>query len=365
MVINGINFQSGQPVKCKIKGVSITGKIHIAGEEGRAWICHPNSSLSGNESPNLWGFPYSWIFRYRDGELSDDVSDIVAIEIDGIQWKVTTMSQEFTFLLQQLFSSRELQIAFNTVLEPFENFNEVQMSDKPGFLLLKGFAKTENGVFPKKVEIKLSRYLKKISDSYVSFLAKKDKVAEAVFTEPVIESIYNKFVAYANGDFLKLRFLSGSEIDYGYNVDNYARNLGTVSKSCMTNKFEFFDIYRQNKNCRLAILESENGVEARCLVWETEEGTYYDRIYSTYDWLADVMQNKLNAMNFKNLCSINLAKITLEHNAFAQYPYIDSFRFQLKGTNDFYKTNDVDLLPKGKYKVYCNTGGTWANHECR
>lgn len=133
----------------------------------------------------------------------------------------------------------------------------------------------------------------------------------------------------------------------------------------MSNKIDFLDIYRNNENCKLAVLESGSGVEARCLVWEEGDVTYFDRIYYTYDWIAKSLEKKLTDMGFANIKSKTLTKITLSNWNFEYYPYIDSFRFQLKGTNDFYQTTDLNNLPKGEYRVYCQTGGSFANHEVR
>lgn len=365
MIINGITFVSGQPVNCRIKGRKISGVIHVSSEQERAWICHNIESFCGNASPNMWGYPFSWIFRFSDGEFTDDVSDIEPVQIDEIEWKATSMPQEFRYVLEQIMTTRELQIAFNTKLTPFENFDVVEKSDKAGFIVLKGSCETDNGNFAKKVEIKLSRYLKKISDSYVKFMKQHNKDVQPLFSDPVIESIYNKLVAYSNGELLKLRLLSGTDINYGYKSDNYAKQIGTISKSCMSNKIDFLDIYRNNENCKLAVLESGSGVEARCLVWEEGDVTYFDRIYYTYDWIAKSLEKKLTDMGFANIKSKTLTKITLSNWNFEYYPYIDSFRFQLKGTNDFYQTTDLNNLPKGEYRVYCQTGGSFANHEVR
>ena len=130
----------------------------------------------------------------------------------------------------------------------------------------------------------------------------------------------------------------------------------------MNDDFEFLEIYKANSCCKLAILKSKSGIEARCFVWQIEDKYYFDRIYSTLDWIETYMKQVLIAEGIIELRSLPFLKITLSKKSFSSFPYIDSFRFHHRGTNDFYYIGDesTSRLPKGNYRVFNRTDGSYS-----
>ena len=89
--------------------------------------------------------------------------------------------------------------------------------------------------------------------------------------------MHNKFVTFQSNDNCLITFLSGEKILEGYNRKNYyGEDGGTLHKSCMTNKFNFLNLYTHNPNqIKLAVIYINDKVAARCFVWTTIDGKQY------------------------------------------------------------------------------------------
>jgi len=108
-----------------------------------------------------------------------------------------------------------------------------------------------------------------------------------------IEDLVNNFKTTMDilKDQLKLfRIIEGKDIkEIGYQRNNYAKNAGTLSQSCMTNGDDngtrSCDLYVKNpESVRLIVLKDikdENKIRGRALLWKSDEGEYYmDRVYT-------------------------------------------------------------------------------------
>lgn len=371
MLINGIEFQVGQPIKCLIKNTPVDGAIFFDPSiyYDRCWICHNDPEFDGSPSPNKLGFNFSWVFRVGG---NSDVTNLIPLQYEGLMTISRVLSDKLSYLLNNIIDKRRYLIAFFCSLEPFEAFTDILDSEKPGYIILKGSFKRIDAVQKeqtiarsrttiKKIEIKLSRYLKKMSDAYIKHLEDSSGAAvEPLFTDSEIETIYNKFVGACNCDNFTLEFLSGDDIDFGYKSKNYSRLCGTLGKSCMSDKIDFLDIYRKNQNCSLAVLKISNLVDARCIVWEINGVKFFDRIYSTYDWIEQTMRKKLKDSGCKPLSEENFIEIRLDNYQFEYYPYLDSFRHNLDGTNRFFYFTEDGKMPRGYYKYFGSTQGSYA-----
>ena len=350
---NGYTIHHGQMIDCRINGFSVQGAIYIL-RSTRAWICHNIKSLDGDESPNRFGFKHSWVFN---PQIIHDVKNLRPLFSEKIKYKETIIDCDFEYLLEQLISGEKFNIAFYRSLKPFDEYTRVLRSTKPGYIVLQGKFTNGEKKTTKSVEIKLSRYLKKMSDAYVESQNSVGETVNSVFTDSEIEQIYNKFVGYSSGEDFTLEFLSGDDINFGYTSKNYAKKIGTLGKSCMSDKIEFLDIYRNNKNCSLAVLKVADSIDARCLVWEINGVKYFDRIYYTVEWVGEAMRKKLTDAGCQSV--IRLAdgtEIILEKNQFNFYPYMDTFKYHLEGTNRFFNYLS-DKQPKGIYRHYGTTVG--------
>lgn len=87
--------------------------------------------------------------------------------------------------------------------------------------------------------------------------------------EREIEKFTQVLTAYQSPDSTNLRLVSGDEIKYWYDSDNYySEKEGSLGKSCMAN-VQFFDLYAENPDvCKLLILTQKEKLIARALVWK-------------------------------------------------------------------------------------------------
>lgn len=365
MLYNGFVFQSGDKITCYISNSFIEGTIHIYDE--RMWICHDEPKFDGDRSDVLYGHNFSWTFhKISHNRLSDDVTHLMPL-LQYVKSKDVTIDARLNKIFSAIMDRNTVTRTFYFKLKPFEDFCNIEYSDNPGFIILNGTVKTKNGSFKKKVEIKLSRYLKKISDSYCALLKEQNFEPVIIFNDSQIEKIYNSFVAFQSGEYFKLEILRGDEIDKGYIKDNYSSVVtGTIHNSCMSDRIHYLDLYKKNDNVALAVLKSPNGIEARCLLWTLENGqTYYDRIYFSFEWIYNVMIEKLKKMSYLSLIDENTgdkinARIKIENADFQYYPYLDSFSIYSPETKYLY-CYDMSKLPKGRYRKYQRTDGSFSN----
>jgi hypothetical protein len=353
MKIRSFVFTPGMPVVCTFSGgEKIVGKFHTdSGNLG--FICHDDPTRDGTCGESKHGHRFSWAFRYN--EETDVLSeDIVSIEpmIGSVkeEIKISPSLLEFVRLAPMPYS---LHTIFAAKVKPFENFAEYDLADKPGFITLKGSVKTENGVFEKKVEVKISRFVKTVSDK----LCESTGIPHWAIKDQTIEEVNNLLVAHQSGGMFTLEVLSGNDILEGYTGKNYSKSgRSTLHKSCMTDKLGFLKLYTENQCVKLAVLRSPLGIEARCLLWDTEDGFIHDRVYYSQDWISEVMSTKLQKMGYKSILGEEgCVKVNLDHSDMEEYPFVDNFYFM--NGNALYFTDEHSKLPRGRYKYLRNTSG--------
>lgn len=195
------------------------------------------------------------------------------------------------------------------------------------------------GISIKPSEIKFGRFLTKVlteikkRNMYLNFSAKD------------IEKFVNLYKAhnsFSRNAFDYFKIVEGDEITKWYHSSTYANGSGTLNNSCMRldKCQEYFDIYTNpdNKVKMLILTNGENKLIGRCLLWETEQGKYMDRIYSN-DYILNLFKKWAEDNEYKNThyngtqCSKQLTtKIKVDMNK--QFPYLDSFRFMAFDEND-------------------------------
>lgn len=210
------------------------------------------------------------------------------------------------------------------------------------------------------------------------------------FTEKQIEEFVNKFKAVmdSKGSFDRFEIVSGEEILKYYNIDNYADfDEGQLGHSCLNNKpHEIFDMYVMNTNVvKLVILKAPGSdkIIGRALLWQTNEGLFMDRIYTSKD--SDVVLFKMYAdsigawskelqtssykyredfhywFNIQRNGEMKEGNITiqLDDYSFTKYPYLDTFCYYNRETgqlcNDRFEI-DADIL-------VCNTDGGYKESD--
>lgn len=236
-------------------------------------------------------------------------------------------------------------------------------------------------------------------------------VIEFDFCEKDIEVFVNLYKASydftKNGD-KQFQIVSGDEIKKwyknslysGYGIEN--GNRGVLNNSCMGDKGEdFFDIYSKNSVCSMLILYSDNGIlnsdgsyvsdkiKGRCLLWDVDFNgkkiKMLDRIYTNYDSDIDLFKNyaiergwyfkESQSMDPNERISNNgtdweitdnqndgiFLKVELNHRAYRNYPYMDTFCYWLEEDGKVFLINQRNnkftrefRTTGGQYCIYHN-----------
>jgi hypothetical protein len=158
-----------------------------------------------------------------------------------------------------------------------------------------------------------------------------------------VERFVNSFKTSSIADSLKVELVSGKDITYWYNSDNYEEIKGTLGNSCMAGK-QFFQLYEENPEvCQLAIIQRDGKLIARALVWKVESDNaeikyYMDRPYATKDHyvnlLTDWAKSKDMALwvrfsgcvEFRGEEIAPDMKVKVKKINYANFPYLDTFR---------------------------------------
>jgi len=334
--VGTFNFKSGDIISCKIKGYIVkNGRVHFRSDtlgtsDVRGWICHSVVECSGDESPDRYGFEYSWGFHILDGNrLTDGVSDIVPYFPTNVEVKKVTISNELdTFLKLNQFDDIVNPLFYSKV-GIFDEYTHYKMSDTDGCIIL------SSGILPnaKKIEIKLSRFVRQVSTKLNELLSGDTSKIEYAcgsmdVSDKTIEKIYNAFVSYQKNDKCTIHFLKGEDILQGYDRENYLYpEGGTLHKSCMIGYPQYLELYTKNPNqVQLAVVYIQDKIAARGLVWTAIDGKMYsDRIYYKHDWLEKIVSEKLRSMGIEFVQEKPIRVVQLEKWEFTYYPYVDSF----------------------------------------
>lgn len=145
---------------------------------------------------------------------------------------------------------------------------------------------------------------------------------------------------------IPVTILEGEEINQVFNRENYS-NKGTIGSSCMGDKGDLFEIYRDNAKC--AIIKSGGKIILRAILWEAHkpDGTpvkFMDRIYSAdtkqeniikawaikngYHHLARQSYSTRDAISPEGK-EVSMAGwyVDLKKDKYSKYPYLDTFYY--------------------------------------
>ena len=216
--------------------------------------------------------------------------------------------------------------------------------------------------------------------------------AKITFTDKDIEDFTNQYKATYDfsKDILKqFDIITGDDIAYWYDHNNYVRGGGTLANSCMAEvDKEYFQIYTENPNVSLVILYSDDGkikgdkytsekIKGRAILWNCLiDGTpakFMDRIYTMQDSDVELFKQFAEKQGFwwkrnQNMdqdesltdgkttkkCTI---KVVLEDSDFGQYPYLDTMSYLNENDGCLYN------YPKGDGKELRDTGGGYDEYS--
>lgn len=203
-----------------------------------------------------------------------------------------------------------------------------------------------------------------------------------------VERFVNSFKTSSIADSLKVELVSGKDITYWYNSDNYEEMTGSLGNSCMVSLAKagmstgkkFFELYEENPEvCQLAIIQRDGKLIARALVWKVESDNpeikyYMDRQYATKDHYVNILTNwavkndmaiwdrSFGQVNFRDEVYYPKMKVKVKKINYDNFPYLDTFRRYdyRKG----YLYNDSSHKKRG-YTLTSTVGGHRVNDRTR
>lgn len=147
----------------------------------------------------------------------------------------------------------------------------------------------------------------------------------------------------------QFELVSGEQIRYWYNQENYYQVKGTLGNSCM--RYEecqpYFDVYVDHAKMLISLKDGK--LTGRAIVWEIDDKVYLDRVYTCYDYLyncfidyakehkwiirkdnsllqsGDVQLWRHPEDNYLKLNN-DIIRIKLD-KTYQQFPYVDSLRY--------------------------------------
>lgn len=167
----------------------------------------------------------------------------------------------------------------------------------------------------------------------------KDEYSERdknIFAEQYFKLVVanNKNVQFLIGD--------GDLFREAYYEANYKKpsNNATLWQSCMRYSYcqDYFELYEELPEVKIAVLYEYNEVVARCLLWEIDGVKYYDRIYYYNDEFFALMENYLENYGYKFMRTSHSAGVNNKYNLrvkltysefldFGAFPYVDTMRY--------------------------------------
>jgi hypothetical protein len=195
-----------------------------------------------------------------------------------------------------------------------------------------------------------------------------------------VEKFSNLYRSHSNKPEFTFKIVEGGEILKYYHVTSYAEERGTLGASCM--KYDscqnYLGLYTDNSDVvkMLVMLNSDNRLIGRALLWSFDDNKIMDRIYTIADeeflfqfkkWATDngflykSEQNWYNTLNFENLSTpkkeIKL-EVTLKNSEFRRYPYVDTFKF-LDSNSKL-----LNYLPEDSHKTLTSSDGGYNGSNC-
>lgn len=180
-----------------------------------------------------------------------------------------------------------------------------------------------------------------------------------------VENFSNLFKSVSLKPKFTFSVVKGDDIKKYYHWESYAKDRGTLGVSCMKhdNCQKLLNIYSDSEQVSmLVMLDDENKLMGRALLWNLSPNKIMDRIYTIDDeslrfhfkkWATDnnywykSEQNWYNTLQFEQL---GKEKVELEIEAkmdkFRYYPYMDTFKFVDIETNSVF-----NYIPKNSDNI--------------
>lgn len=194
-----------------------------------------------------------------------------------------------------------------------------------------------------------------------------NKILRTKYKDSDLEQFVNLVKAALEGK-QEFSLISGNDINYAYDVNNYLNRTGTMGMSCMNNK-DFLDLYTLNTDvCQLLVLKEMNKVIGRALVWKLNSIVdknsnkklnikfYMDRVYTSDDYLlykfhehaikngwcykAENNFSSKDKIIFEKVSYRVKMEVKVKPGRYGVYPYMDTFTRLDINTGTLYNDDD-------------------------
>jgi hypothetical protein len=346
---------------------------------------------------------FSPFLRKQLGKLSNDIStDLLDIEATDIKPDITFIDLDKEGFLS--FSTMRnvkklLDEKFPTIKDrlDLDNKSNKDLADDIWYLHDQQY----NNLKPSSPLGGMGNYIDSDKDPYVKSRNQiaigrlVNKVFPGKYNSKQVEDFVNSFKAVIEKNGEHFEIVSGDDIAFWYNSDNYKERSGTLGNSCMAQKRNIFNIYVKNPDvCRLVILREDDKILGRALVWKFEsiyngagekfEGVEYfmDRQYTIKDSDVNKFRNfakeqgwiyktNNNHHSFTNITYngnemnvdmvVQVARFGGDYD-YSRYPYMDTFRRYDPRIGKLYNDDEQDSEQEGCY-ILEDTGGGYTEVE--
>lgn len=161
-----------------------------------------------------------------------------------------------------------------------------------------------------------------------------------------IEDFSLKYASIVNPPCFNMVVVNGKDISKYYHYENYQDQRGSLGGSCMKGSpSNFFDIYSENTNqiSMLVMINENNKISGRAILWSGENFKLMDRVYVSNDIYFNYFIKWANDNNYyykehnnwytplnlklKDRKEIKKLEISIDNSEFEKYPYLDTFKW--------------------------------------
>jgi hypothetical protein len=351
----GNEYKTGDSIIATIKNVMIFGKLNI--QRNGNFLCHNDSDFSGSVSDDMQGFKFSWYFDIQsNGTFSDEV-EIIGFDKNPILEKsIFSISEK----LLSFFVNQNIKYTFLKKSNIFPEYDTFEISDTKGMVKLTGDS-IKFGVIKgrKSTELKFGRFLNAYTKQVLDLC-----VLDLEFDNKIIEKTHNNFLSYQSGDCISVETITGSAILEAYKRENYSLNKSSLGGSCMSDKLEFLNLYKQNPDViSMIVVKMFDKIAGRALLWNLKDGTkVMEKSYICDEWVGAKFNEIRKENKYLNYLEEDKDGNTIKREVYIniegieKWPYMDTFCYMVKSESGK-KAKLFNTTPTGKSTVLRSTDG--------
>ena len=112
------------------------------------------------------------------------------------------------------------------------------------------------------------------------------KLFGSKFSDVEIEKFVNQYKSIMDNKILNFEIWEGYKIISGYQSKNYTydgSSSNSLLNSCMNDELHLIDFYQYVPVKLLVLLNNDDHIFGRALIWQTDRGLFMDRVYTAFD----------------------------------------------------------------------------------